>query len=52
MTRVEQTGRSPNAQPCPRCGKLVAVWWNGKFSVYPRHKAGGKWCRVKRPPRG
>ena len=37
-------------QPCPRCGQKVAIWWNGKYMVQPRHKAKGRWCREVRPP--
>lgn len=52
MSRITVTGKSPGGQPCPRCGKVVGIWWNGKFVVVPKHKTpSGKPCRANNPPR-
>lgn len=52
MSRISVSGRNPNGKPCPRCGKVVSIWWNGKFAVIPKHKNDvGKPCRSINPPR-
>ena len=52
MSRASISGKNPNSKPCPRCGKLVSIWWSGKFIVIPRHKNElGKQCRQNHPPR-
>jgi len=51
MPRAKETGRSPNTQPCPRCGTSVAYWWNGRSVEHARHKVKGRWCRQVRAPR-
>lgn len=44
-------GRSPGAQPCPRCGRPVGTHPFGTFKLQARHKGkDGRWCKAKREP--
>lgn len=52
MSRISVSGKTPNGKPCPRCGKIVSIWWNGRFAVVPKHKKeDGKMCVANNPPR-